>query len=893
MKKIFMFSIIFLLIGWNSSAEVIVQFEKTFGGVGYDGGYSVKQTLDGGYIIGGLTWSSGSGTRDAYLIKTDANGNALWTKSFAPDKKAMFWSVIQTLDGNYICAGSLTDIGGPNRAWLVKVDPNGNQLWSKTYGGSWAISVQQTADGGYILAGAGGIGIYLAKTDADGNMIWQNSYDAARYEDGRFVQQTSDGGYIATGVAYGGGSVVLLKTDPSGNQDWLKFSRTGGGEFVCQLPTGEYITSSWTDSKYWGPLGHGGLDFNLSKYNSSGDYIWNKAYGGASDDELEAAVRTSDGGYILTGRTRSFGASGNDIYVVKTDENGDLLWEKTFGGAGNDYAFGIAQTSDGGYIITGSSSSFGEPHEDLYVLKIIEIEGHATIEGKVYYDKNGDCSFTDGIDIPLANRIIQAAPGPYMVFSDNNGDYQIRLPQGEYEVTQVSAPDSVWNQECPSESGYTVTSIEGEIVSGMDFGNELLGDEDTCCPEYFVSSIDMPSEPCIGGPCPGRNQKYCYRITNCQLATGNIENQEVTFHIDNDMQFVNWESGMGSCTYIPDLPLPSETFGGQVIFNSSTAIGNNGVCEICITVLAGVPASGNYLIHFQSKADCSNHNAKLTDNNRFFDPVACPCDPNDKAVIPQGCGPFGNVNKDERFTYRIRFQNVGYGPAHDVIIKDILDSDLDISTFRLLSSSHTITHLQLYPGNELVISLEGIELPDSTADFEGSHGSIHYVIEPKADLPDGTEITNHADIYFDNNEAVTTNTTLNTLRETPNPEANFSSNHQCASTQLMYDFTYSGGTPDNAAFEWNFGPNAMPSESTEMNPGNILFNNPGENEVTLTITRYGCTMSVTKIVNVADVRCGKNNKKVIVCHKGHEICIGENAVPAHLDHGDCVGPCLE
>ncbi len=164
-------------------------------------------------------------------------------------------------------------------------------------------------------------------------------------------------------------------------------------------------------------------------------------------------------------------------------------------------------------------------------------------------------------------------------------------------------------------------------------------------------------------------------------------------------------------------------------------------------------------------------------------------------------------------------------------------------------------------------------------------------------LLDGTKITNQAGIYFDRNDVVLTNTTLNTLYDNPYPIADFETKHSCTSFEQIYDFTYTGGTSDGVTFEWYFGPDATPSASTDENPAGILFDNTGAHEVVLTVNRYGCISSVTKTINIINVYCGKN--KVLVCHippgnpeNAHTICISINALPAHLALGDCVGPCL-
>jgi hypothetical protein len=216
------------LIKTDSSGDTI--WTRTYGGPNYDGAYSVRQTSDSGYILTGWTESFGAGFNDVYIIKTNVSGDTLWTRAYGGTSWDEGQSVQQTSDGGYIIAGETGSIGaGSLDFWLIKTNASGDTLWTRTYGG-WnreeSYSVHQTTDGGYIIAGytgtygAGGYDVYLVKTNASGDTLWTRTYGGTGDDEGHSVQQTSDSGYIIAGFTNsfgaGGYDVYLIKTDANG-----------------------------------------------------------------------------------------------------------------------------------------------------------------------------------------------------------------------------------------------------------------------------------------------------------------------------------------------------------------------------------------------------------------------------------------------------------------------------------------------------------------------------------------------------------------------------------------------------------------------------------------------------------------------------------------------------
>jgi len=360
-----------------------IDFTKSFGGSSSDVAKSVQQTTDGGYIITGRTESYGAGLSDFWLVKTDASGNLQWDQTFGGSYYDFAESVQLTSDGGYIIAG-YTDSYGTDWSedfWLIKTDGSGNQQWSQTFGDSGfdeAYSVQQTTDGGYIITGwtesygAGLSDFWLVKTDASGNLQWDQTFGGSDYDEAHSVQQTNDGGYIIVGItrSYGTGDYDywLIKTDASGNLEW---DQTFGGSapdwaHSVQLTSdGGYIIIGTTYS-----YGAGGSDFWLVKTDASGNLQWDQTFGGSNSEDAFSVQETKDGGYIITGGTRTYGAGNYDFWLVKTDASGNMQWDQTFGGSASDFANSIQQTNDGGYIIAGGTGSYGSGSSDFWLIKV-------------------------------------------------------------------------------------------------------------------------------------------------------------------------------------------------------------------------------------------------------------------------------------------------------------------------------------------------------------------------------------------------------------------------------------------------------------------------------------------------------------------------------------------
>ena len=397
---LFMF-IIFILISpmcikaESARSDDVVTFSKTFGGDKLDEGISIQQTADGGYIILGETVSFASDSGDyIWLIKTDDNGNKIWDNTYAGN-----WarSLSQTADGGYAILGHGGDFL-KEEIFLIRTDAFGNEIWTKEFGASsqdFPHDVQQTKDGGFVVVGMTSLGegdVWLIKTDDNGNEEWTKHFGDDQYQEGESIQQTTDGGYIIVGASssyeryY---DVWLIKADRNGNKLWdQKYGghRKDWGYSVRETSEGGYIIAATTSS-----FGAGNTDAWIIKTNSSGSELWNQTYGSKNDDYVYCIQETNDKGYVIAGKTGKKDEK-PDIWIVKTDENGIVQWERTYGGDEADIGKTVLQTTDGGYIIVGGTGSFGSGVVDLWLIK-------TNTEGQTIDSTNG------GNDHPNVNNV--------------------------------------------------------------------------------------------------------------------------------------------------------------------------------------------------------------------------------------------------------------------------------------------------------------------------------------------------------------------------------------------------------------------------------------------------------------------------------------------------------
>ncbi len=528
-----------LLVAGGSAlaAGLEQQWQVSAGGTGDDGLFSLGQTSDGGYLLGGRSGSgvagnkssASSGNYDFWISRLDANGSELWERSFGGNQDDTLFSVQPTSAGGYMLGGrSGSGVSGSKTSasygvfdfWLVEINSGGTKIGDKSFGGTGddhLTTLQRTTDGGYILGGYSNSAVsgsktsakygnddyWVVKLDASGNQLWDRSFGGAAVDTLNSLQQTSDGGYIlggqsASGVGgsktaahYGGYDYWVVKLDASGNELW---QRSFGGSAedslrsLQQTSDGGYILGGVSIS---GP-GAGkssttrSYDMWVVKLNSSGNRVWDRSYGGNELEVLEEVRQTSDGGYVLGGFSNS-GATGTktslpygagDFWLVKIDATGTQLWDRSFGGSGDEAISSLEITSDGGYVMgghsnsppSGSKTSVSYGHNDYWVVKI----------APEYADGDGD-------GVPDSTDICRF--GNDRVDPDRDG-----VPSACDDCPDDTLNDGDEDGLCASEDNCPTTWNEDQD----DFDGDDEGD--LCDTDWDGDGVDDGADLCIGFP---------------------------------------------------------------------------------------------------------------------------------------------------------------------------------------------------------------------------------------------------------------------------------------------------------------------------------------------------------------------------------------------------------
>ncbi|HRB52583.1 MAG TPA: T9SS type A sorting domain-containing protein [Bacteroidia bacterium] len=787
--------IILLLICTTTAHAQEIEWQNTIGGSGVEFLNYTQQTSDGGYILGGRSNSGVSGDKtepskgdyDYWVVKLDATGNIQWQNTIGGDDADWLQSVQQTTDNGYILGGwSKSNISadktensqGASDFWVVKLDSIGNIQWQNTIGGDSTdnlYSLQQTTDGGYILGGfsissisgdkteysIGGSDYWVVKLDASGNIQWQNTIGGYENDNLYSLQQTTDGGYIlggrsmsnATGDktenSQGLDDYWVVKIDATGNIQW---QNTIGGnswdelESIEQTSDGGYILGGSSDSDNSGDKtenSQGDFDYWVVKLDATGNLQWQNTIGGDNWDKLKSIQQTTDGSYIFGGYSSSNisgdkteNSQGNyDYWVINIDSIGNILWQNTIGGLYAEALSSIKQTIDGGYIIGGQSVSpisgdkteDSQGNNDYWVIKLTD--KYNLIDGKMYADVNNN-TIQDVGELGVSNKMVTEQNTGRLSFSQQNGKYSLSvLDTGGFSV---SASTINYYNSVP-------------LVHTAYFNNINQTD----------SLNDFALQP------NGVINDVCINLTPVSLFRSGFDATYYISYINNGTTTLT-----PTVIFFPDANVsftsanvtPTSVTTDSVVWNIGALTPfQSGNIVVTVNVHTGLPIGSliNSSVRIEPVAGDANPGCNYSSWEVF---TIGSFDPNDILV-----------SRDTLFTteipnppyldYIIRFQNTGNDTAFNVKILNPLDTNkLQLNTLEYVASSHPVNMNFIYHERNMEFKFDNILLPDSNVNEPLSHGFIHYRIKPKTSLVLNDSIQNNAAIYFDFNDPVITNT---------------------------------------------------------------------------------------------------------------------------------------
>ncbi len=376
MKKFYVIVILLFTAGPTFGQ---ISWEKLISNISTDVFRHVQEVTGGGYIASGYIADSTANDTDAYIIRFNASGDSIWSFRYngTLSGKDLFYKSIETSDGGFIACGYTTSVTGQSDDILyVKLNASGQLQWAKTYGGNGkdrSQDIVETTDG-YTIAGyttsppAQYYDAIVIHTDSNGDIIWTTIIGRANYDDANTIKLLPDGGYILGGQSDNsttGLDQFLIRINSQGDTLWTKrFGTLGTDNIECiSVVTDGFVLAGSTNTLATGDDGY------LVKTDTAGNVLWTRVFGGAEPDDFHSVQQTNDGGFILGGTTSSSGPLLPNIWLLKTNSNGDSAWAKTFGGDNHDHGYFAIATADGGYAIVGHTGSYGFRNEDAYIVK--------------------------------------------------------------------------------------------------------------------------------------------------------------------------------------------------------------------------------------------------------------------------------------------------------------------------------------------------------------------------------------------------------------------------------------------------------------------------------------------------------------------------------------------
>lgn len=783
-----------------------IEKQKTIGGNLFDELSNIMQS-EKDIIVTGFSNSDISsdktensrGGYDYWIMKLDTSFNIIWQKTIGGANEDRLYSSYYVNENKYVVCGgySYSDSSfektqnskGFSDYWIVVVNTEGEILWQKTIGGSayeFLKSVIPTKDNGILLAGYSNSNIsgdktennfneplynysdyWIVRLDSNGNILWQKTIGGSDNDEVSASLATQDGGFIIGGTSkssisgnktsntYGGGDYWVVRLDSIGNTLWQKNYGGSGNETLYRIlhseSNGFYLIGTSTSgiSGNKTTASKGSVDIWVIKIDSVGNILWQKSIGGNGLDYVYDAQPSTNG--IIIGSGTMTGVNGDkteaskgmfDGWFFKLNSYGDIQWQKSIGGINDDRIYSILNTKNGGHILgclsnSDSSADKNENSRGNYDYWMIKLNANAS---QVYGHVYQDLNYNDMPDVGD-------------IFYDN---IKIQLSSKENTLTHLSnnggkyhfsIDTGSYSVQCISEFNYFSTIPNSVTITNSNMGDSNLINFKV----YPVAQVNDGTVELIknGIIRPNKSINYTVNYTN---ASGRDYNGRIKLKLDSQLVFQNADvqpfsivndTIIWTITALP--PYTSKKININIIPVSVSQVGKGlkSYCEI-----------------YNDSADATPLNNKFV----LIDTVRASLDPNNKEVYKTVLSP-EEILQMPFLYYIVYFQNIGNDTAFDVIITDTLDNNLDWATFQPITASH---NFQLSQINNRYIQFDflNIKLPDSTTNEKGSHGFVAYKIRTKNNLQIGSSILNKASIVFDFNPPILTNTTKTVIIDT-------------------------------------------------------------------------------------------------------------------------------
>ena len=800
MKRIILFlSLIFLIANYTIAQAPGIKWQKCVGGSGDDGEDGNIKLIEknGNIIVAGSTHSSNGdidsthGQSDVFVGEMDNTGNWIWKKSYGGTSNDFLNSIIDANDGGYILLchtysddGDVVGFhdGQGGDKWLIHINQIGDILWSKCIGGTYGESsfgqIISVANKSYaIISGSASTDgdvsgipshnpinypysydIWLIKIDNYGNRIWDKCFGTT-YEDwGVDIINTTDNGFYIQGNmgtsnfdGTGGHGMYdgwFAKIDSLGNLIWSNIFGGKDQDYFSSFSIdhdNNIVLAGYTYSNDEYILGnHGGVDAWIIKIDANGNVLWQKCLGGSGDDSVFDIEIDKETNYLICGSSTSadgdvsFNHGWDDGWVISLSKDGDLKWQKSFGGSQTDIFSFIKSVSENyllaaGFTISNDQEVSGNHGDvDIWLVKLGIVN---TITGYAYYDLNSN-NIKDINESLFSNgKIIIKSTSDSLVGITSNGNFAMDVDTGTFNSSFI--PNSSYHNSVSASqtSTFSTYNLMDTILFAMQ---PIAGKKDV---QAFAFPMNVTR--------PGFDVSY--KITYKNTGTTDFANGTIQFIKDARLN-------LNSST-----PNYASVNGDTIKWNyTNLKAADTGSIFVNFTLAA--PPVANIGDTLRSYLSMDITGDLTPDNNRdtLSQIVQGSYDPNDKSENHAGAISKNNLANGDWLTYTIRFQNTGTDTAFNIIVRDTLDSKLDWNSLEMITASHTY-QLNITDGNNCAWHFNSILLPDSTVNEDASHGYIVYRIKPKSTLVAGDIINNTASIYFDYNLPVLTNTEKTTV----------------------------------------------------------------------------------------------------------------------------------